>query len=167
MPVRVWLHLGRSVSRSFKGDERVDTMEALAFGDSASLSKTIGEYDIHSFGRITGDFHPNHVNEQYMAKTRSGKRVAHGALTIGYVSAAAWRLASVGGSDVYLFVSIAGHILRTAHRPWGSPRRLHVGRGLQVRGSEAGLRSVSYGWDRIRFVKAVCIADKLLASGTR
>jgi 3-hydroxybutyryl-CoA dehydratase len=70
----------------------MDTMDALALGDSTSFSKTIGEYDVYAFAGITGDFHPNHVNEQYMAKSRFGKRVAHGALTIGYVSAAASRL---------------------------------------------------------------------------
>lgn len=46
MPLRVWLPLGKSVSRSFKADERVDTTEALALGDTASFSKTIGEYDV-------------------------------------------------------------------------------------------------------------------------
>jgi hypothetical protein len=128
MQVRVWLHLGKSVSRSFKGDERVDTMEALAFGDTASLSKTIGEYDVHSFGGITGDFH--------LTMSTSSTWLRPGSASA--LPTAAWRLASVGESDVYLFVSITGDILRTAHRPWGSPCRLHVGRGLQVRGGDAG-----------------------------
>ncbi len=70
----------------------MDTMDALALGDTASITKTIGEYDVYSFAGITGDFHPNHVNEQYMAQTRFGKRIAHGPMTIGFVGAAGCRL---------------------------------------------------------------------------
>jgi 3-hydroxybutyryl-CoA dehydratase len=55
-------------------------------GDSVSFSKTVGESDVYMFAGITGDFAPNHVDEQYMARSRYGKRIAHGALLIGYAS---------------------------------------------------------------------------------
>jgi 3-hydroxybutyryl-CoA dehydratase len=55
-------------------------------GDSVSFAKTVGETDIYLFAGITGDFAPNHVNEQYMAKSKYGRRIAHGALLIGFAS---------------------------------------------------------------------------------
>ena len=55
-------------------------------GDSVSFAKTVGETDIYLFAGITGDFSVNHVNEQYMARSKFGKRIAHGALIVGYMS---------------------------------------------------------------------------------
>src|SRR5262245_23594435 len=55
-------------------------------GDSVSFAKTVGETDIYLFAGITGDFSVNHVNEQYMAGSKYGHRIAHGALLIGYMS---------------------------------------------------------------------------------
>src|SRR5262249_16277890 len=55
-------------------------------GDAVSFSKTVGESDVYLFAGITGDLAPNHVNEQYMARSKYGKRIAHGALLIGYAS---------------------------------------------------------------------------------
>jgi acyl dehydratase len=58
----------------------------VAVGDSVSFAKTVGETDIYLFAGITGDFSVNHVNEQYMASSRYGRRIAHGALLVGYMS---------------------------------------------------------------------------------
>jgi acyl dehydratase len=55
-------------------------------GDSVSFAKTVGESDIYMFAGITGDFSVNHVNEQYMAGSKYGRRIAHGALLVGYMS---------------------------------------------------------------------------------
>ena len=55
-------------------------------GDSVSFAKTVGETDIYLFAGITGDFSVNHVNDQYMARSKFGRRIAHGALIIGYMS---------------------------------------------------------------------------------
>jgi acyl dehydratase len=57
-------------------------------GDSASFSKTVGESDVYLFAGITGDLAPNHVNEEYMKKSSYGRRMAHGALLVGYMSTA-------------------------------------------------------------------------------
>ena len=37
---------------------------------------------------ITGDLAPNHVDEAFMRRTRYGRRIAHGALLIGFMSTA-------------------------------------------------------------------------------
>jgi 3-hydroxybutyryl-CoA dehydratase len=55
-------------------------------GDSLIFAKTVGETDIYLFAGITGDFAVNHVNEQYMARSKYGRRIAHGALLIGFAS---------------------------------------------------------------------------------
>ena len=55
-------------------------------GDTVSFAKTVSESDIYMFAGITGDFSVNHVNEQYMARTKFGRRIAHGVLMIGYMS---------------------------------------------------------------------------------
>jgi 3-hydroxybutyryl-CoA dehydratase len=55
-------------------------------GDSVTFAKTVGETDIYLFAGITGDFSVNHVNEQYMAGSKFGRRIAHGALIVGYMS---------------------------------------------------------------------------------
>jgi len=58
----------------------------VAVGETVSFSKTVGETDVYMFAGITGDFSGNHVNEEYMKQSRYGKRIAHGALMVGYMS---------------------------------------------------------------------------------
>ncbi len=58
----------------------------VAVGDQVSFSKTVGESDIYLFAGITGDFAGNHVNEAFMQKTSYGRRIAHGALLVGFMS---------------------------------------------------------------------------------
>lgn len=58
----------------------------LKIGDSFSFSKTVSETDVYLFAGITGDFHPNHVNEKYMENSVYGRRIMHGALGIGFMS---------------------------------------------------------------------------------
>jgi 3-hydroxybutyryl-CoA dehydratase len=61
---------------------------AAAVGAAVTCAKTVSESDVYLFAGITGDFSPNHVDEQQMAKTRYGGRIAHGALLVGYMSRA-------------------------------------------------------------------------------
>lgn len=60
----------------------------VSLGQSARFSKTVGESDVYLFAGITGDLAPNHVNKAYMEKSSYGRLQAHGALIIGYMSAA-------------------------------------------------------------------------------
>jgi acyl dehydratase len=61
-------------------------------GDSVSFSKTVSESDIYLFAGITGDLSPNHVDEEFMKRTRYGRRIAHGALMVGYMSTASTKI---------------------------------------------------------------------------
>ena len=58
----------------------------LSVGDSVSFSKTVGESDVYLFAGITGDFSPNHVNEEVMKETPYKQRIAHGVLSLGFAS---------------------------------------------------------------------------------
>jgi len=55
-------------------------------GDTASFTKSVSEYDVYSFAGITGDFNPAHINTEYASETAFGKIIAHGILSIGFIS---------------------------------------------------------------------------------
>lgn len=86
-------------------------------GASASFTKTVSEADVYMYAGITGDFSPNHIDEVYMGSGRYGRRIAHGTLLVGFMSAAS--------------------------------AKLHLG------------RTVSLGYDRIRFVGPVFFGDTI------
>jgi len=71
------------------GGSRIDDVEV---GLSTRFSKTVSESDVYLFAGITGDLDPNHVDEEYCKRTSLGHRVAHGALIVGYMSAASTRI---------------------------------------------------------------------------
>jgi acyl dehydratase len=58
----------------------------VAVGDQVRFAKTVGESDVYLFAGITGDFSSNHVNEALMQRSAYGRRIAHGALLIGFMS---------------------------------------------------------------------------------
>ena len=60
----------------------------VSVGDSVSFSKTVSESDVYLFAGITGDLSPNHVDEEYMKRSGYGRRIAHGALIVGFMSTA-------------------------------------------------------------------------------
>ena len=69
-----------------------DGFEALTIGRRVTFSKTVSESDVYLFAGITGDLSPNHVDEEYMRKTRYGRRIAHGALSLGFMSNASTKI---------------------------------------------------------------------------
>ncbi|MDR1708890.1 MAG: MaoC family dehydratase N-terminal domain-containing protein, partial [Candidatus Accumulibacter sp.] len=99
-------------------------------GDSVKFEKTVSESDVYLFAGITGDLSPNHVNEEFMKRTRYGRRIAHGALIVGYMSATSTKIIEI--SD-------------------------------QAHGNET---PVSLGYDRVRFLDAVCIGDTITIAYT-
>ena len=56
-------------------------------GDTASLSKTIGDDDIRAFADASGDHNPLHLDEEFAKQTRFGRRIAHGMLSASLISA--------------------------------------------------------------------------------
>ena len=57
-------------------------------GREVTFTKTISENDVYLYAGITGDFSPNHLNRTYMERSAWGRRMAHGALLVGFVSTA-------------------------------------------------------------------------------
>ena len=56
-------------------------------GDSASISKTITDEEIQAFADVSEDHNPLHLDDEYAAKTRFGRRIAHGMLSASLISA--------------------------------------------------------------------------------
>lgn len=57
--------------------------DALETGETFVTSgRTITEADIVSFAGLTGDFHPQHVDEEWARESAFGERVAHGMLVL-------------------------------------------------------------------------------------
>jgi 3-hydroxybutyryl-CoA dehydratase len=86
-------------------------------GTSSVFTKTVSESDVYLYAGISGDFSPNHINEEYMKGGAYGGRVAHGTLLLGFMSAAS--------------------------------ANLYLG------------RTVSLGYDRVRFVQPVFFGDTI------
>ena len=62
-------------------------LDFVEVGQHYTFAKTVGETDVTLFAGITGDFSDTHVNDQYMKeKSNLGRRIAHGALLVGYMS---------------------------------------------------------------------------------
>ena len=97
-------------------------LEDVKVGTTLFFTKTVSEADVYMYAGITGDFSPNHVDAEYMRQGRYGERIAHGALMVGFMSAAS--------------------------------ARMRIG------------RTVSLGYDRVRFVAAVRFGDTITTQYT-
>ena len=71
-------------------------------GDRASFAKTVTEGDVVAFAQVTGDTNPLHLDEAYAARTRFRKRIAHGMLSAGFISAALGTRLAPQATVVYL-----------------------------------------------------------------
>jgi 3-hydroxybutyryl-CoA dehydratase len=94
-------------------------------GARTQYSRTVAESDVYLFAGLSGDHSPNHVDEAFMRATPYGKRIAHGALLVAFMSRCSTEIVGKCGA------------LAESHFP------------------------VSTGYDRVRFVRAVCIGDTI------
>jgi 3-hydroxybutyryl-CoA dehydratase len=58
----------------------------LKIGDTFSSTKQITDKEIQTFAELVNDYNPIHLDDEYAATTRFGKRIAHGMLTSGLIS---------------------------------------------------------------------------------
>jgi 3-hydroxybutyryl-CoA dehydratase len=100
----------------------------LRLGDAMESSgRTITEYDVVSFASLTGDWHPQHADAAWAAKSPFGRRIAHGMLVISY----ALGLLPIDPRVVMALRSMDGAVLK---RPVG------LGDTIRVRAKIADLR---------------------------
>ncbi len=66
---------------------RVLAFEDLHVGMRESLMKTVMDFDVVGFARLSGDDNPLHLCDVYAAETRFGQRIAHGLYTASLISA--------------------------------------------------------------------------------
>ena len=61
--------------------------EDLEIGMSDIYAKTVTEADIVNFAGTTGDTNPVHLNHEFASQTVFKERIAHGMLSVGFISA--------------------------------------------------------------------------------
>lgn len=74
-----------SQTRTLKYEGRY--FEDMQIGDFVESHHVIAEDDIVAFAKVSGDFNPVHMDEDYARTTMFEGRIAHGALTASYISA--------------------------------------------------------------------------------
>lgn len=55
-------------------------------GMTGEYSKLITEEDINAFATVSGDYNPVHIDDKKAKQSMFGKRVAHGMLTVSFIS---------------------------------------------------------------------------------
>ncbi len=56
-------------------------------GQQASITRVVTAADVEAFAGISGDTNPVHLDQDFAEKSRFKKRIAHGILSAGYISA--------------------------------------------------------------------------------
>ena len=59
----------------------------LKIGDTFSTSREVTDQLIRDFAELSGDHNPIHLDEEFAAGTRFGRRIAHGMLSGAFISA--------------------------------------------------------------------------------
>ena len=59
----------------------------IKIGDRFATTREITDELIRAFAEVLGDHNPIHLDEEFAAKTRFGRRIAHGALSGALISA--------------------------------------------------------------------------------
>jgi len=63
-------------------------MEAVVIGETVEFHRTVTDADITLYAGLVGDFHRLHMDDEYARRTPYGRRIAHGAMLLGYMSTA-------------------------------------------------------------------------------
>lgn len=76
--------LDELIKRSEKVINR--SFEEIEIGDTATFTRKVTNQDILDFATLTGDVNPIHIDEDFASKTMFKGRIAHGILTVGFIS---------------------------------------------------------------------------------
>ena len=127
-----------------------DPFERLAVGQRfESVSRTVRDTDVIVFSALTGDWHPQHCDPEWAARSPFGERIAHGmlvlSLAVGLVPLDPERVLALRRVGDVVFkrpvrlnesISVAGEI--TALRPVDESAGL-VELGWQIRNQDGAL----------------------------
>jgi 3-hydroxybutyryl-CoA dehydratase len=61
-------------------------LEDLYVGQTAERRHVVTDDDIQTFAKLTGDYSPLHVDDEFARKSRFGRRLAHGMLTSSFIT---------------------------------------------------------------------------------
>ncbi len=78
--------------------------EEITVGDRVEFTKTIDDEDVRAFAAASGDTNRAHLDEEYARETRFERRIVHGTLVGGLISAA---LARLPGLTIYVSQSLS------------------------------------------------------------
>jgi 3-hydroxybutyryl-CoA dehydratase len=71
----------------FENGGKIMTFNELYVGQKASVQKTFADADLRAFAEVSLDTNPIHLDEEYAKTTIFGRRIVHGILTSGLISA--------------------------------------------------------------------------------
>lgn len=58
----------------------------ITIGQTYTFSKCISDEDVHAFSKVSGDYNPLHLDDEYAKKSIFKGRIAHGMITAGIIS---------------------------------------------------------------------------------
>lgn len=61
--------------------------KVLEVGMKDSMVKVVTSEDVVKFSEVSGDINPVHLDEEFAKTTMFGRRIAHGIISAGYISA--------------------------------------------------------------------------------
>jgi len=80
--------------------------KSILIGSTTSITKIVKQVDVEMFAQITGDKNPIHMDDEYAKNSQFGRRIAHGLLVSGYISAVLGTILPGPGS-IYLSQTIS------------------------------------------------------------
>ncbi len=76
-------------------------------GAVGTVTRQITDDVVREFALLSGDTQPLHLDDDYASQTRFGKRIAHGVLLVGMVSAVLGvEMASDAGTNIFLGLEV-------------------------------------------------------------
>ena len=65
---------------------RIFSYEEIHVGQTGEYTRTISETDIDQFAKVSGDFNPIHMDEDFAKSSFFQGRIAHGMLSVSFIS---------------------------------------------------------------------------------
>jgi len=68
--------------------ETIRTIDEFTVGHEQSERRLVDDAAVRAFAAVSGDHNRIHLDDEYAKSTRFGRRIAHGALLVAYISKA-------------------------------------------------------------------------------